>query len=506
MASPLQRRLHLFFLPVAALLALAAPTAWRETPSSALLWLALLGILLALGWRLGLACRGMDADHRAKFRRIHDLESQLASRSAALQSEVSERRMVEKRLKESAERYRGIVESTQDAFWLLDETGHILEVNDACCRLTGFSRQELLARSLSDLDQATPERLAQWRERVMEFGSDRIETCYRNRAGHGIEVEIGITWLPESRQFVGFLHDISARREAEEKLRQAARVFENTDEGVMITDAQARIEMVNAAFSRITGYLPDEVLGQTADILQSGRHPAEFFEDMWRQLRHSGHWQGEVWNRHRDGQLYAVWLTISDVRNDEGHIQHFVAVLSDITSLKQSQQRLDYLAHHDFLTGLPNRLLLKARIEHGIQRAYRDRSVLALLFIDLDHFKEVNDRLGHAAGDELLQEVARRMAGLVRAEDTLARVGGDEFVLLLEGCPDRQETAKVADKLLALFPIKVDADPEPILVTASIGVAFCPGDGTDPDSLLDRADAAMYIAKSDGRARVHFPG
>lgn len=506
MASPLQRRLHLFFLPVAGLLLWSAPTAWRNQPLAALIWLLLIGLLLGLAWRLGLACRCMEAEQKARSHRIRDLETQLASRSAALQNEVSKRRMVERRLSESAERYRGIVEATQDAFWLLDDTGKILEVNDACCRLTGFSRQELLKRSLSDLDQATPERLAQLKERVMQFGSDRIETRYRNRAGHQIDVEIGITWLPESRQFVGFLHDISERREAEEKLRQAARVFENTDEGVMITDSEARIEMVNAAFSRITGYLPDEVLGQTADILQSGRHPAEFFEDMWRQLRHGGHWQGEVWNRRRNGQLYATWLTISDVQDDGGHIQHFVAVLSDITSLKQSQQRLDYLAHHDFLTGLPNRLLLKARIEHGIQRAYRERSVLALLFIDLDHFKEVNDRLGHAAGDELLQDVARRMAGLVRAEDTLARVGGDEFVLLLEGCPDRLETAKVADKLLALFPVRVDAEPAPILVTASIGVAFCPGDGTDADSLLDRADAAMYIAKSDGRARVHFPG
>ena len=282
----------------------------------------------------------------------------------------------------------------------------------------------------------------------------------------------------------------------------AAQVVEHTAEGVMVTDAAVRIQMINGAFSRITGYSASETIGRTPFFLQSGDHPTEFYQTLWAQVIKDQSWQGEVWCRRKSGELFAEWLNISTLRGPSGLVTHYICLFSDITRLKESEQRMEYFAHHDTLTGLANSRLLEARMEHSIQLAQRSNRQFALLFIDLDNFKAVNDRFGHSAGDEMLKDVARRLSRCLRNEDTLARLGGDEFVVLLENIRDMEDVQRVADQVLAQFPCSVSAGGEVIEVTASIGISFYPQHGNTPARLLGKADHAMYEAKRQGRNRA----
>lgn len=302
----------------------------------------------------------------------------------------------------------------------------------------------------------------------------------------------------------GIYWDITDRKQAEERLRQMARVFEGTMEGIMITDTSERITMINRAFTTITGYEEDEALGQTPRLLKSGRHNADFYAAMWASIQATGYWQGDLWNRRKNGEIYPEWLSISTVENERHQITHYVGAFSDISSLKQSQEKLNFLAHHDLLTGLPNRLLFNTHLEHSIERARRSQKSLAVMFFDLDHFKNVNDTLGHAAGDELLCWMAQHLTVLVRAEDTVARMGGDEFAMLIEAVDEPGNAATVACKLLDLFSQPLQLHRHEFFVSASIGISLYPDDGTDADTLIRNADAAMYQAKAQGRNNYQF--
>lgn len=300
-------------------------------------------------------------------------------------------------------------------------------------------------------------------------------------------------------RLVGAVQDISARVEAEKSLRQAARVFESTAEGVLITDPEERILAVNSAFTEITGYSGDEVLGKTPRILKSDRHPPILYETMWKALKETGSWRGEIWNVHKNGEVFPGLMTISTVVDDNQEITHYVGVFRDITNIKRSEEQLTHLAHHDALTGLPNRSLFQLRLEHCIQRAYRYQRKAALLFIDLDRFKVINDTLGHLFGDMLLKRAAESLAMEVRAEDTIARLGGDEFVILLEEIGSAHEAALFAGRVQQIFTRPFRVQDRELFVTSSIGVSIYPDDGEDQESLLRRADIAMYRAKELGR-------
>jgi diguanylate cyclase (GGDEF)-like protein/PAS domain S-box-containing protein len=302
----------------------------------------------------------------------------------------------------------------------------------------------------------------------------------------------------------GIYWDITDRKLTEERLRQMGRVFQSTMEGVMITDVAERITMINRAFTTITGYDEAEALGQTPRLLKSGRQDADFYAAMWASIQATGHWQGEVWDRRKNGEVYPEWLTISAMEDEQGRVTHYVSVFSDISSLKQSQEKLNFLAHHDQLTGLPNRLLFNIRLEHSIERAHRYQKSLAVLFFDLDHFKNVNDTLGHAAGDDLLRWMAQHLTALVRAEDTVARMGGDEFTMLIEAVDEPGNAATVACKLLDLFSQPLQLHRHEFFISASIGISLYPNDGTDADTLIRNADAAMYQAKAQGRNNYQF--
>ncbi len=293
-------------------------------------------------------------------------------------------------------------------------------------------------------------------------------------------------------------------RGIDEERRLAQMVFASTSEGITVTDASGKIVEVNPAFERITGFSRADAIGRSPRILQSGRHDAAFYRAMWETLLETGQWRGEVWNRRRSGELYPEWLTISAVRDAAGRATHYVGVFSDITTVKEAQEQIEFLAHHDALTRLPNRTLLRERLAHCITRARRHQQQLAVLLLDLDRFKNVNDTLGHPVGDELIVEVAQRITALVRADDTLARLGGDEFALLVEDEASVMAIEAVARKLVDVFAVPVRVADHALTVTASIGISVYPGDGEDADTLLKNADSAMYQAKHSGRNGFRF--
>ncbi|MET3129817.1 diguanylate cyclase (GGDEF)-like protein/PAS domain S-box-containing protein [Oxalobacteraceae bacterium GrIS 1.11] len=291
---------------------------------------------------------------------------------------------------------------------------------------------------------------------------------------------------------------------AEARLELAASVFTHAREGIMITDADGAIIEVNDTFTRISGYSHQEAQGQNPRILNSGRQPAAYYAAMWRALIDAGHWDGEAWNRRKNGEIHAEMITISAVRDAAGKTQNYVALFSDITPLKEHQRQLEYIAHYDALTGLPNRVLLADRLQHAIAQSQRRGQSLALVYLDLDGFKGINDHYGHQTGDALLITVAQRMQAALREGDTIARIGGDEFVAVLVDLDRPQDCEPVLRRLLQAAAEPVAADAQLLRVSASIGVTLYPQDGGDADLLMRHADQAMYLAKQAGKNRYHL--
>jgi diguanylate cyclase (GGDEF)-like protein/PAS domain S-box-containing protein len=297
---------------------------------------------------------------------------------------------------------------------------------------------------------------------------------------------------------------VEAQRQTDSTLQQSATVFECASEGVLIADVGAKIISVNKAFTNITGYSEEDVSGKNASILKSGRHDQEFYKTMWSSLLQHGEWKGEIWGRRKNGEVFPKWQTIRAVQDDDGRLTHYVSVFSDISHIKESEEQLHQLAHHDALTGLPNRLLLNARLEHSLQHAHREGTNVAVLFLDLDCFKKINDTLGHPAGDRLLQVVAERLSVSIREEDTVARLGGDELTIVLGHVDDARHAATVAQAVLDKLSKPFELEGQDVFLSVSIGICLYPHDGRDVTTLLKNADAAMYMAKSEGRNGYHF--
>lgn len=282
------------------------------------------------------------------------------------------------------------------------------------------------------------------------------------------------------------------------------KVFENAAEGVIITDPNGVILNVNHAFTDFTGYSPEEAIGQTPVLLRSGRQGEAFYRHMWLTLQNEGQWEGEIWNRRKDGKHYLEWLTISGVRDENGAITHYVAVFSDITTEKENEERLYHLAHYDLLTDLPNRMLFYDRLRQGLLRAKRNKRQVAIMFLDLDGFKQVNDELGHPAGDELLRQVARRLSGVLRASDTVARFGGDEFTVSVPDLAPDDDVSRVAQKIIEAVAKPYYLGSNRVQVTTSVGISLFPQHGEDPDTLITHADMAMYETKKGGKNNYRF--
>jgi diguanylate cyclase (GGDEF)-like protein/PAS domain S-box-containing protein len=292
--------------------------------------------------------------------------------------------------------------------------------------------------------------------------------------------------------------EIEERQRQEDALRVADTVFESAAEAIIVTDADNNIVRVNPAFTAITGFTPVEVMGRNPRLLKSGRHGPEFYREMWADLNRLGRWEGEIWNRYKNGDIRAEWLSIVKIRDGKGGAQH-LALFHDITRRKEAEERLRFKAHHDALTELPNRELFKDRLQTAINQARRYHRNFALLLIDLDRFKDVNDSLGHTAGDQLLVEAAQRLASCVRETDTVARLGGDEFAIILSEMTTDDEADRVARRAVELLNEPYHLDAGTACISGCVGIALYPIHGREGDQLLRNADSALYAAKAGGR-------
>ncbi|MDD4930117.1 MAG: EAL domain-containing protein [Gallionella sp.] len=403
-----------------------------------------------------------------------------------------------------------MLDTSGEGFWKLEQSGHIVEANDAYCRLTGYAKEEVVGAHISKFEaiELTPEAVAAHVQHIVEHGHDRFETQHRHADGHLIDIEVVTSFIPESDYLIAFLHDVTERREIMATLRIAAAAFE-TQEAIVITDADSKILRVNHAFEEVSGYSAQEIIGQNPRIMQSGRHDEAFYRDMWSMLLATGKWDGEIWDKRKNGEIYPKYMTITAIYDEQHLTTHYVAVSSDISQRKQDEKMLHQLAFYDTLTSLPNRRLLLDRTTRAFDFSLRSGRYGALLFLDLDNFKTLNDTKGHSVGDLLLLEVARRLMSCVRGSDTVARLGGDEFVLVLESLsPIRADAAALAEQIAEKVSLVLS---QPYLLgnythrsTPSIGIVLFLGHQETLENLLKYADTAMYQAKSAGRNCIRF--
>ena len=300
------------------------------------------------------------------------------------------------------------------------------------------------------------------------------------------------------------MRDIRERRKIEEKLRLSAKVFESSKDAIIISDHDNKIISVNQAFNEITGYESKEVIGKNPNILQSGRHDKEFYQKLWADLISKGYWQGEIWNRRKNGEIYPEWISVSLVYDDANEVSHFIAIFSDISDIKTSEAHIEFLANYDPLTQLPNRRLFIDRLDQAIKLADREQSKLAVLFFDLDHFKTINDSLGHSIGDQMLIEVGTRISQCMREIDSVSRLSGDEFAALITDISDIGDVITVVSKIIEAIRNPFKIKNYELHVTISIGISVYPDDGKTYEILLQNADTAMYCAKSSGRDNFEF--
>lgn len=388
--------------------------------------------------------------------------------------------------------------------------GMLLDVNEGFTRITGYTRDQAVGTSTLALrlwrDDADRQRMIEMLRRDGRVRDLLSQVTTANNEVRQVEICTEAITINNQECMLSIARDVTERLEMEASLRQAATVFENTNEGVIITDSSGNIAAVNQAFSRITGIPAEEVIGQPMRMLAENAEDQDLIAQASESIKEHGQWQGESWNHRPNGELYAAWTNVSQVLNVDGSLSHLVAVFSDITPLKHTQARLDHQAHHDPLTGLPNRTLFEARLREALHSLAIDDAahVGALLFIDLDRFKQINDSLGHPVGDSLLKLVSQRLCSVLRDIDTVARHGGDEFIVLLPCLHDDTDAAAIADKLLAVFRAPFVCSGHEFFVSASIGISLFPTDANDVNSLIKHADAAMYRAKNQGRNRYAF--
>ena len=384
--------------------------------------------------------------------------------------------------------------------------GVIVFANTTFTGMVGVPKAEFVGKAARDWYVDEGQRAAVVKHLKRHGSVDNAEVQFRRANGSPFWTLLTIRPSVFHGQDVNlaWIYDITERKATEERLQLAAKVVETANEGILVTRPDGVIEAVNGAFTRITGYSPDEVIGNKPSILKSSRHEPEFYEAMWQAINTTGQWQGEIWNRRKNGGIFVEWLSIATVRDVQGKVSHILGIFADITSRKEDEEQVWRQANYDALTGLPNRALFLDRLTQAAKTAKRDRARFALLFVDLDGFKAVNDTWGHAIGDLLLQEAGTRLAGTVRASDTVARLSGDEFTVILQHIGDRDDVGVIAAKMVARLAEPFDLDGRTASVRASIGVAIFPDDADDAATLIKLADQAMYTVKRGGKNNYGF--
>jgi diguanylate cyclase (GGDEF)-like protein/PAS domain S-box-containing protein len=439
-------------------------------------------------------------------------EQRLLKVAGALLTHSLLRVRAEQALRDSEARYRALVDHSPSIIFASDSDGRLTFLSASTRSLLGFEPDELIDTRLCDLIHVDD--VGACRQHIQQLvAGEPVESALECRFRRKDETlawhRLVLAPLKDGQNrlvsLIGNALDISQAKAAEARLRLAASVFTHSHEGILITDARSKIIEVNEAFTRITGYSREEVLGRKPSLLQSGRQGELHYQRMWQSLREDGYWSGELWNRRRDGEFFAEFLTISAVRNDQGRVVNYVGLFSDITSQKLHQQRLEQIAHYDALTGLPNRVLLADRLRQAMSQVKRHGMRLAVAYVDLDGFKDINDSYGHEVGDHFLSAVGERMQSSLRDIDTVARLGGDEFVVVMSDLEDAEVSERLLERLSRALSEPLPVQDRSLPLAASIGVTFYPqGEELDADQLIRQADQAMYEAKHRGKGHLRF--
>jgi diguanylate cyclase (GGDEF)-like protein/PAS domain S-box-containing protein len=429
--------------------------------------------------------------------------------------DISARKLAEAALHASEVRFRNVFEKAYTGLAIADLSGTLIEANECLAQLLGYTRQELVGMNIGRFTH--PDDLAAERTFLEEIQTGRrdvyrMEKRYLSRQGDLLWVDLLVTAIPDGQgkpvETIGLILDITDRKRAETELRIAATAFES-DTAMLVTDADGCILKINKAMAESSGYAADEVVGRTPKLFQSGRHDEDFYRDMWETIRHTGRWQGEVWDRRKNGEVYPKWLTISAVIGTDGNVTNYIGNHYDISEQKKAEETIEALAFFDQLTGLPNRTLLLDRLSQAKTASGRSGRYSALLFVDLDNFKTLNDTQGHDIGDALIKLVAQRLKTCVREVDTVARLGGDDFVIILASLSTSEAEAamaaeSLAEKILSSLNQPYQLNNASHHCTASIGVTLFQGTGIPVEELMKQADLSMYKAKAAGRNTCHF--
>lgn len=427
----------------------------------------------------------------------------------AMLRDISERKSMERALAQAKEQLAALYHCAPLGIIAMTSNGYIELWNPAATAIFDWKSDEMIGRNFFEL--LKPLRLVLSPAGEIA-GQDKAVTGKEIRyiRSDGTRINISVSLAPvrnaegATTGLICMVEDISGRKRNEERIRLSSRIFDNTREGIMVTDAQGFIQTVNRSFVRITGYSVDEVVGRKPNLLRSDRHDKEYYERMWQDITDHGYWRGEIWNRRKNGEIYPESINISAIHDHDGEVSHYVAIFSDITRNKMIEERLRYLAHYDELTGLANRFLFNNHVELALTQALRKGRRVAILFLDLDKFKIVNDTLGHRAGDVLLREVAQRLVAGLRASDTLSRFGGDEFNAVLPDLESDHAAAEVAAKFIKALASPFLIEGSELHIGVSIGIAMFPQHGSNLIELSRAADEAMYQVKQTGRNAYAF--
>ena len=427
----------------------------------------------------------------------------------ALLRDITERKHMETALRSAREELAALYRCAPLGVIALREDWRVKLWNPAAESIFGWKEDEVIGSTFPHFSEPLKQSLAEigqldWCGEVIKGKEIR----HIRKDGTPVDVSVSLAPVRDdngcAEGVMCIVEDISRRIRDAERLHLSAKIFDNTQEGILVTDAQGHIFTVNQAFVAMTGYSQQEAIGRKPNLLNSGRHDKAFYQEMWHTLAEKGQWRGEIWNRRKNGEIYPEWINISAIRDNEGKISHYVAIFSDITKVKENEERLQRLAHFDALTALPNRFLFQDHAELALAQAARSGKQVAVMFLDLDRFKTINDTLGHRAGDTLLIEVAQRLSGCLRVSDTLSRFGGDEFVVVLPDLDNAGAAASVANKFIDAFAHPFHIEGKEFHVTSSIGIAVYPQDGKKLEQLSRASDAAMYLAKEQGRNTYRF--
>lgn len=411
-------------------------------------------------------------------------------------------------LNEQKNKLESFLQASNDGIHILNADGHLIMANERFCRMLGYEYEEMMDKNVTEWEM-TPldEQATQRINKLLRMkGGTVYETRYRSKNGQTFDVEIGAVPVKVDGRALLYnsARDISVRKKLEEELNLATMIVKNSSEGMIVSDASNRIIAVNPAFTNITGYSFDEVKDKSPMMFSSGRHDDAFYEAMQDKLAATGHWQGEIWDRHKNGDIQAKLMTINIIRNGDGSVHRYVSLFSDITKKKKTEELVWWQANFDPLTELPNRRRFRDHLEQNAAMSDHRNLSLALLLIDLDQFKEVNDTLGHDIGDLLLKEAARRISACVRETDMVARLGGDEFIVVLSYLADSSYIEDCSRRIIQKLAEPFHLNSQVVYVTASIGITLYPADASDIDTLMKNADQAMYVAKSKGRNRYSY--